>query len=410
MEFPHSALATLPDCSADSVEATLEDIVSEPVSRVKERERSELDRLLAERNWRCVVFGAGNMGRRALSALHGMGVQPLALSDNNPDLWGMCINGTPVLPPEEAAEQFGRDAHFFITIRNEHHWYRETFDQLTGLGCAHVSSGEPIAWRFPDQFPPFLLYQLPHKLYEQSDCVLRAAEIWADDASRTEYFAQVRLRALGDPYGLSQPAAEESYFLSDVFEAEMGDVFLDCGAFDGDTIRSLVQRASIFRRIEAIEADSRSFARLAKYVSTLKPELHNKIRLHHCAIGSHRGAVRFENTGKVDSKVSDRGEIVVDMVPIDVMFASKSVSMIKMDIEGGEYDALLGAARVIERDRPILAICVYHLQEDLWRLPLLMRSICPDYRMYLKSYRGDGIQTVAYAVPPERVRGVQHTG
>ncbi len=187
----------------------------------------------------------------------------------------------------------------------------------------------------------------------------------------------------------------------------MGDVFLDCGAFDGDTIRSLVQRTSIFRRIEAIEADSRSFARLAKYVSTLKPELHNKIRLHHCAIGSHRGAVRFENTGKVDSKVSDLGEIVVDMVPIDVMFASKSVSMIKMDIEGGEYDALLGAARVIARDRPILAICVYHSQEDLWRLPLLMRSICPDYRMYLKSYRGDGIQTVAYAVPPERVRGEQ---
>ncbi len=93
------------------------------------------------------------------------------------------------------------------------------------------------------------------------------------------------------------------------------------------------------------------------------------------------------------------------MVPIDVMFAARRVSMIKMDIEGGEYDALLGAKQVIQRDRPILAICVYHSQQDLWRLPLLMRGLCPEHRMYLQSYRGDGIQTVAYAVPPERVLG-----
>lgn len=409
MGFPHSALATLPDCSADSVEASLEEIVSEPVLRVKQRERLAMERLLEERSWRSVIFGAGNLGCRALSALQGIGIQPLAISDNNPALWGMCINGTTVLSPQDAAERFGLDAHFFITIRNEHHWYRETFDQLTGLGCVHVSSGEPVAWRFPDRFPPFLLYERPHMLYEKSADVLRAARIWADDRSRAEYLAQVRLRALGDPYGLSQPAMEESYFLDGVFDAEPGDVFLDCGAFDGDTIRSVIQRTPDFRRIEAVEADSHSFARLASYVSALPPALHNKIRLHHCAVGAHRGTVRFEDTGKVDSKVSDTGEILVDMVPIDVMFASKSVTMIKMDIEGGEYDALVGASRVIKRDRPILAVCVYHSQEDLWRLPLFMQELCPDYCMYLKSYRGDGIQTVAYAVPPERVRGTQQT-
>lgn len=407
MEFPHSALATFPDCSADSVEATLEEILSEPVSRVREREKTELDRLLIERGDRCVIFGVGNLGRRALSALRSIGVQPLAISDNNAVLWGTSIDGVSVLRPLEAAERFGRDAHFFITIRNERHWYRETFDQLSGLGCAYVSSGEPIAWRFPNEFPPFLLYQLPHKVYDMADCVLEAGEIWADDASRAEYFAQVRLRALGDPYGLPRPA-EESYFLDGIFDAEPGDVFVDCGAFDGDTIRSFIRRTTEFRRIHAIEADSHSFARLASYVSSLEPALHNKIRLHRCAVGAHRGNVRFEDSGKVDSKVSERGEIIVDMVPIDVMFASKSVSMIKMDIEGGEYDALLGAAKVIERDRPILAVCVYHVQEDLWRLPLLMRSMCPDHKMYLKSYGGDGIQTVAYAVPPERVRGRQH--
>ena len=409
MGFPNSALATIPDCSADSLEATLKEILSEPVSQVRDRERAELDRLLAERSGQCVLFCAGNMGRRALAALHSIGVQPLAISDNHPDLWGTFVDNVPVLSPHDAAQRFGRDAHFFITIRNEHHWYRETFDQLTQLGCTFLSSAQPVAWRFPDAFPPFLLYDLPHKLYENAERVLRAAEIWADDASRDEYLTQIRLRAFGDPSGLSRPDIEESYFLDGVFDADPDDVFVDCGAFDGDTIRSLIDRQRQFGRIEAIEADSHSFARLAKYMATLQPDLHNKIRLHQCALGSRQDTVRFEDTGKVDSKLCNLGAIAVEMVPLDVMFASKSVSMIKMDIEGGEFDALLGAQQVIQRDRPILAICVYHSQEDIWRLPLLMRRLCPEYRMYLKAYRGDGIQTVAFAVPPERVIGVQQT-
>jgi FkbM family methyltransferase len=403
MGFPDSALAIFPACSADGLEITLEDILSEPVSRVQERQDHQLHRLLAEQGGRCVIFGAGNMGRRAFTALTGMGVDPLVFSDNNPDLWGMSIDGVPVLPPEIAADRFGSNAHFFITIRNENHWYRATHDQLTRLGCTHVSSSEPIAWRFPKIFPTFLPYDLPDKLYRQADRVRLAADIWADESSRAEYLVQVRLRALGDPSGLSQPMVNESYFLDDVFDLRPEDTFLDCGAFDGDTVRDLIARKPDLARIEAVEADSRSFVRLAKYVSTLPPRLHNRIRLHQCAVGSHNGTVRFENTGLVDSKVSTHGAILVNMVPIDVMFASKRVSMIKMDIEGGEFDALMGARHVIRRDRPILAICVYHSQEDLWRLPLLMRAMCPDYRMYLKSYKGDGIQTVAYAVPPGRV-------
>ncbi len=403
MGFPSSALAPLPACSADSLEETLKEILSEPVSSVQERERNGLHQLLAKRSGRCVIFGAGNMGRRALAALRSVGVHALAVSDNNPDLWGSSVDGLAVVPPEIAAERFGQNAHFFIAIRNENHWYRETFDQLSALGCSHLSSADPIAWRFPETFPSFLLYDLPHKLYRQAERVRRGGEVWADEASRAEYLSQIKLRARGDAYGLSQPAIEESYFPEDIFEVLPEDTFLDCGAFDGDTIRSFIERNAAFGRIEAVEADSRSFARLAEYVATLEPALHNKIRLHQCAIGSHKGAVRFENTGLVDSKLSNHGAFLVDMVPIDVMFSSKLVSIIKMDIEGGEFDALLGATQVIRRDQPILAICVYHSQEDLWRLPLLMRAMYPEYRMYLRSYCGDGIQTVAYAVPPGRV-------
>ena len=405
MESPRSITATIAECSAAELKASLEEIFSEPLAHVLEREEGALNRLLANRAGQCVVFGAGSMGRRAIACLRRIGAHPVAVSDNNPSLWGTSVEGIPVLPPEIAAERFGAVAHFFIAVRNENHWYRETWQQLHSQGCAFVSSSEPIACQFPDVFPPFLPYDLHYKVYMQSEAVERAGEIWADEPSRAEYLAQVRLRALGDPSGLARPAAEESYFLPGVFELDSEDVLLDCGAFDGDTIRSVIDLDMEFKGIEAVEADSHSFARLASYVATLQPTLRNKIRLHHCAVGSAKGTVRFDDTGGVESRISDHGQILIDMVPIDVMFASKRVSMIKMDIEGGEYDALLGAKHVIQRDRPILAICVYHSQEDLWRLPLLMRELCPEHRMYLKAYRGDGIQTVAFAVPPGRVLG-----
>jgi FkbM family methyltransferase len=409
MESPHSAVASIASFSAVSLDDILHRISSDSADHARRRENTDLDRVLAQANRRCVIFGAGTMGRRALSALESIGIQPLSFADNNPVLWEQSVDGIPILSPEDAAELFGRDAVFFIAIRNENHWYRETFNQLLQLGCTYVSSSEPIAWRFPDRFPPFLLYDLPHNLYEHAEEVACAARLWSDEESAVEYAAQIQLRAFGDPSALSGPEMDESYILSGVFQLREDDVLLDCGAYDGDTIRNLISNQVQFEKIEAVEADSHSFARLADFVSTLAPERANRIRLHQCAVGARRGTVRFDDTGGVDAKVSDKGRTLIEMVPIDVMFATKRVSMIKMDIEGGEYAALIGAQQVIQRDRPILAICVYHCQEDIWRLPLLIRSLCPEHRMYLKAYRGDGIQTVVYAVPPERVLGCRDT-
>jgi hypothetical protein len=217
MESPHSAVASFASFSAVSLDDLLHEISSESIAHVRLRENTVLDRLLAERNRQCVIFGAGTMGRRALSALHSMGVHPLSFADNNPSLWGKFVEGIPILSPEDAADLFGEHAVFFIAIRNENHWYRETFDQLLHLGCAHISSSEPIAWRFPDKFPPFLLYNLPHNLYAHAEDVAHAARLWADEESTTEYIAQIQLRAFGDPSGLSAPDMEESYILPAVF-------------------------------------------------------------------------------------------------------------------------------------------------------------------------------------------------
>ena len=73
-----------------------------------------------------------------------------------------------------------------------------------------------------------------------------------------------------------------------------------------------------------------------------------------------------------------------------------------MDIEGSERDAVAGAASMIRHARPLLAICAYHMQSDLWVIPNLIHSIVPDYRLFLRPHRADGWDLVCYGVPPER--------
>jgi hypothetical protein len=70
-----------------------------------------------------------------------------------------------------------------------------------------------------------------------------------------------------------------------------------------------------------------------------------------------------------------------------------------MDIEGAEMDALAGAAATLARHRPTLAICSYHVQDHLWRIPGRIGKLMPDARLLLRTHCVDGFDLVCYAVP-----------
>jgi len=381
----------------------LELLLSEPVPSVIERERDTLEQLLATYRGKVVLFGAGDLGRKTLGCLRTVGIEPLAFSDNNSSLWGTAMDGITILSPERAAKRFGSEALFIVAIWNTRHWYSETSRQLSNLGCEHIVPPSPVYWRFPEVFLPFYAQDLPRKVREQSGDVLKAATLWTDTRSQQEFLQQVRWRMSGE-WTFTRPTNAESYFPEDVVRLLPDEVLVDCGAFDGDTIQSFLSHGrSDFRRIFAIEPDSHSFAKLESYIFGLGPELKRKISILNYAVGAERGTVQFVSSGGLDSHASKTAGSGVPCAPIsELVDRSIRTTYIKMDIEGAEFDALRGARSVIQRDHPILGICVYHEQQDLWRLPLLMKSMVPDYRMYLRCHEGDGWQTVAYAVPPER--------
>ena len=83
---------------------------------------------------------------------------------------------------------------------------------------------------------------------------------------------------------------------------------------------------------------------------------------------------------------------------LDEVFEDKSITFIKMDVEGAEYEALRGAEQTIRTQRPKLAISIYHKPEDILDLPQLLLSYQPEYRFYLRHYCIFNNETVLYAI------------
>jgi FkbM family methyltransferase len=341
--------------------------------------------------------------------LHGLrsaGIEPLGFADNNPALWGKIVEGSPVFSPKEAAERFRNSAAFIVTI-----WRGEGTDTmaercrpLVDLGCKTVLNFGTLFWKFPEVFLPHYSLDLPHKVLVQANDVRRAFELWEDDASRQEFVAQIRWRLHLDFDGLPRPVKHEIYFPSDLVSVEDDEVFVDCGAFDGDTMASFLRdRGDAFGRFIAFEADPANFEKLRGSVSKLPSSLQQKIVISPLAVGARREKVRFAATGTESSAVG-QGTLEIDCAPLDDIVTDTNPTWIKMDIEGSEPDALIGARNIITSHSPTLAICVYHQQNHVWRIPLLMSDMSSEYRLFLRPHLLESWDLVCYGIPAARLK------
>jgi len=73
--------------------------------------------------------------------------------------------------------------------------------------------------------------------------------------------------------------------------------------------------------------------------------------------------------------------------------------LIKLDIEGAEFEAITGAANHIHRHTPRIAVCVYHNQSDFWRIPERILELNDHYKIYLRHYSEGILETVMFFVP-----------
>jgi FkbM family methyltransferase len=357
-----------------------------------------------ERN--LVLYGAGNLGRRTLAGLRRAGMEPLAFADRAPGFQGASVDGLRVLSPEAAALEFGAGAVFVVTVwsPSREHVIAGIADSLRASGAHCVVSFVPLFWKYAAEFLPYLCLDLPHRLYEDGEAVREAYVTFQDLHSRQQFLLQLSyLLSTMDTFDLPRGGMGASYFPDDLVQLSEDEVFIDCGAYDGDTLAPFLEASrGSFNAVVAFEPDPNAFAGLRTFIQAQPPDVRDRIRLEQKAVGNAAGLLRFDGDGTPGSRVSSTGTITVESVKLDDALSGIAPTFIKMDIEGAEESALLGAAETIRTCRPILAICVYHLQADLHRLPALIARLAPEYRLFLRRQGSDG-DLVCFGIPNERL-------
>ena len=229
---------------------------------------------------------------------------------------------------------------------------------------------------------------------EHADELQWVRERLADEVSREVFDGIVNLRLSANPASIESFRENQAnqYFEPFLNLQAEGESFADIGCFDGRTSAHFIERCPQFKAVHIFEPDPNNFA-----VIRAKFEGQGKVHCHPVGLGDEKKTVRFSSSGST-SAITDDGDLEIEIERLD-SFGIESLSFLKMDIEGAEFGALAGARETILRCHPPLAICVYHLASDLWRIPQEVFSIRDDYTIYLRHYTEGVTETVMYFMP-----------
>ncbi len=215
-------------------------------------------------------------------------------------------------------------------------------------------------------------------LQENFDKISEVYELLADEQSRLCFEKLIEYKITGrlEPLRACESSPEEN-----ILNLSSDEIYVDLGAYIGDTIADFLKvTGGKYQKIYAVEPDGRNFRKLSKNTASLP-----NIILINAAIGIKDGVIHVLKGGGRMIRRSDSG-VEIQVRSVDSILDNSDCSYIKMDIEGEEKDALLGARNTIERCSPKLNIAIYHRVGDLFELPLMVHEMEPDYKLYIRHY------------------------
>lgn len=217
----------------------------------------------------------------------------------------------------------------------------------------------------------------------------------ADEASRQAFAQVTSFRATWELEHLRgfTLATDHQYF-ENFLELRQDEIFVDGGGFDGETSLEFHRRCPGHQAIYFFEPNTKM---LAVARQTLQDVPH--VEFFQKGLYHRKARLRFDPSGGTGSHICENGSLEIDATSLDEAVAGP-VTFIKLDIEGAEYDALRGTVGHLSRGQPKLAVCVYHRQDDFWRIPELVRQINPNYRVFFRHYTEGILESVMFFVPP----------
>lgn len=223
-------------------------------------------------------------------------------------------------------------------------------------------------------------------------------DMLADEYSKKVYANIINFKISGKIHYLMEVTTPKSEIYRKVIHLTPNEVYVDLGAYNGDTIKEVLQfTRDKYIRIYAIEPDRKNYKKLAKYTDGM-PNVYTYNAVAWCTDTE----VPFATKAGRQSAVSAFGQ-TVPAIAVDSVLQGKVATLIKMDVEGCEREALWGCAQTIAHYNPKLMVSLYHRNEDIFSLPLFIQKLNPNYDIYIRHQLYiPAWETNLYAVPKKK--------
>ena len=351
-----------------------------------------------------LLYGMGNGADKIIAVCEAYGIPVADFFASDGFVRGHSFHGKVVLSFSQACEKYGAENMIvLLSFASSRPEVLETIGRVASA-CEMYIPDVPVCGTelFNAEFYATHL-----------DEITAARSLFADEESRRVYDGIIEYKLTGRMDILRATESDPADAYRNILHAEEFLTAADLGAYNGDSIRDLRQYAPHLRDVIAFEPDRRNFRKLTEYATALR-EAGDILTVHPVQAGawSHTATLTFHgsgnrNAGLTDAPAEAKGSILpstadnpyfgktaevpvtsLDTVCEGVFGCHTHLDYIKYDVEGAETEALLGSRRIIERDAPALLVSAYHRSADLFRLPLLVHELNPDYRLYLRRMAG----------------------
>lgn len=199
----------------------------------------------------------------------------------------------------------------------------------------------------------------------------------ADEQSKKVFKNVLEYKLSGDINLLFDCETTVGEAYDNILKLNDNETYIDLGAYRGDTVDEFLGKVGGFNKIYAVEPDIKSYKKLCLAHS-------DKAECINAAVSNSVGKVAFNTKNSRSSAVGEGGSLI-DAISVDSL--SQGATYIKMDVEGNEKNAIIGAKDTIKAFAPKLNIAAYHRVYDLIDLPLEVLKIEPDYKVYLRHFK-----------------------
>lgn len=341
-----------------------------------------------------ILFGAGNTREFNLQYFRELGIFPVAFCDNSPSKIGGKVGDLDILSFDEIKEKY-QDAYFYITTQM---YYCELCEQIMegGYSSDQISAFDTI---FQLQWEK----ECMNYYKEHAEEVEMLYQMLGDERSKQVLRNRLLfLRTRERKYALEVRECNQ-YFSEELIDFFKIEHFVDLGMYTGDTV---LQFANVtkghYRMVYGFEPDEVIYRMAQENLKALSNVTLIKKGVSDCD-GRVRVAQALGVMQTIESGVfgEEGEENSFEICKLDTYFENQSVpkAVLKLDIEGAEMSALRGATQWIKRNKPVIAVCVYHKQEDIFEIPKYINSLGIKYSVYMRHYSDNQTETVCYFIP-----------